>query len=78
MKLEQIEDYLNSVKLPEYITVKQGEKIVDVRGFVDSHIATLKANSGNRTFLPYYNRLLALVRISERKLATHAKRWDGL
>ena len=65
MKLEQIEDYLNSVTLPEYITIKQGEKIVDVKGFVDSHISALKANSGNRTFLPYYNRLLALVKILE-------------
>ena len=65
MKLEQIEAYLNSVTLPEYITVKDGEKIMDVRKFVDSHISTLRANSGNRTFLPYYNRLLALVKILE-------------
>jgi hypothetical protein len=63
MKLEEIETYLNSVPLPEYITIQRGEHITDVRKFVDSHISTLRANSGNRTFLPYYNRLLALVKI---------------
>lgn len=32
-------------------------KINDLKIFVDRHIGYLKANSGNRLFLPYFDRL---------------------
>jgi hypothetical protein len=63
MKLDEIEAYLKDAELPEYIQLSNAERITDVRKFVNSHISTLRANSGNRTFLPHYNRLLALVKI---------------
>jgi len=63
MKLDEIEAYLKDAELPEYIQLSNAERVTDVRKFVNSHIGTLRANSGNRTFLPYYNRLLALVKI---------------
>jgi hypothetical protein len=32
-------------------------KITNLKTFVDRHIGYLKANSGNRRFLPYFDRL---------------------
>ena len=63
MKLDKIEAYLKDAELPEYIQITDAEKVTDVRLFIDNHIAMLRANSGNRTYLPYYNRLLALTKI---------------
>jgi|DEB0MinimDraft_4_1074332.scaffolds.fasta_scaffold01710_9 hypothetical protein len=63
MKLDEIEAYLKDAELPEYIQITDAEKVTDVRLFIDNHIAMLRANSGNRTYLPYYNRLLALTKI---------------
>lgn len=63
MKLDEIEAYLKDAELPEYIQLSNVEKVTDVQKFVNSHISILRANSGKRTFLPYYNRLLALVKI---------------
>jgi len=63
MKLDEIEAYLKDAELPEYIQITDAEKVTDVRLFIDNHIAILRANSGNRTYLPYYNRLLALTKI---------------
>jgi hypothetical protein len=63
MTLDKIEEYLKDATLPEYVQLTGAEKIVDVRKFVDNHIAILRANSGNKTYLPYYNRLLALTKI---------------
>ena len=37
--------------------------INDVPQFVNNHLATVKANDGKRTFLPYFNRLQELKQI---------------
>ena len=44
----------NPLKINEYSTIK------DLSKFIDSHIDIVKANNGNRTFLPYLNRLQEL------------------
>jgi len=31
--------------------------------FIDTHLATVKANNGNETFLPYLNRLQELKQV---------------
>lgn len=49
-KLDQLE--LKPVKLSKW------EEITDPQRFVKSHTGILKANSGNRLFIPYYTRLL--------------------
>ena len=42
------------------IVISQCEKVIDTKKFVKSHILILKANKGNRLFLPYYTRLHAI------------------
>lgn len=56
--IKELEEYFkgltaraNAVKLNTYTTV------TDVSKFLDTHFATLKANNGNRKFIPYLNRL---------------------
>lgn len=43
------------------------ERIVNIPAFIDSHITALEANSGNRTFLPFYERLMRLYEILSEK-----------
>lgn len=46
-------DYLiNEVK------INKSEKITDLKKFVEVNISYLENNTGNKRFLPYYNRLL--------------------
>lgn len=42
------------------INISGCETIVDVEAFVDSHLSFLENNSGNRAYMPYYNRLVKL------------------
>ena len=67
MRIEEIETYFASIELPQSIHLKAGETIVDVPKFVDSHLKTLKCNSGNRRFLPHYNRLMGLIAVLNEK-----------
>jgi len=68
MKLDEIEAYLAGVELPtEHIRISDCEVIVDAKRFVESHIQTLRKNSGKRAFLPHYNRLLFFVNYLKRQ-----------
>lgn len=58
---EQFNEAMDRYKVRGYYP--SAEKSIDVGLFIDNHIAILRANSGNRTYLPYYNRLLALTKI---------------
>lgn len=60
MNLQELEQELNSMELPESIQIAPAEFVFDVDLFIDGHVKTLKANSGNKNFMPYYNRLLKL------------------
>lgn len=55
--LKQMEEFFNTVKLPETFEFAPHMKSTNTRATVDSHIATLKSNTGNKRFMPYYNRL---------------------
>lgn len=55
-KLRDI-DYTGSVKLDACTTV------TDIRTFINSHEAILRANSGKKQFMPYYNRLLKFTKL---------------
>ncbi len=60
----ELETFFNSTTLPVH-TVKLDvcSTIIDVYLFVSSHVAIVKANNGNKTFLPYINRLQELKQI---------------
>lgn len=45
------------------------ERILNIPAFIDSHVKALEANSGNRTFMPFYNRLINLYKILADKAA---------
>jgi len=60
ISLENLEKRLATCTLPETISLSIGETITDVPYMVKNHITILKSNPGNRTFLPYYLRLLKL------------------
>ena len=56
--IEVLEDYFKNKEPPtQPIRLNKCTVINDVSLFVDSHLATVKANNGNQTFLPYLNRL---------------------
>ena len=48
----------NDHKTP--IKLKNGGTIINLEKFIDAHLETVKANNGNKVFLPYLNRLQEL------------------
>lgn len=57
----QLEAFFNTITLPKppICLDKQGT-ILDLQTYINCNLNTVKANNGNRTFLPYLNRLQAL------------------
>jgi hypothetical protein len=58
MRLDQLEMELKKIEIPKSIKIKSDLNIIDCKKFIDSHLTILKANSGNKRFIPYYNRLI--------------------
>lgn len=58
-RLSRFSNYENEVQL-------NGEtKVTNVGKMISTHVSMLEANPGNRTFLPYYERLVLLLTILE-------------
>ena len=62
--LEQLEQSLQT-DLTE-IRLSDFEYIHDVPRFIDAHLATLKAHTGNKRYLPYWERLVNLAELIKR------------
>lgn len=61
IKLDDLEKELRSKKLPKHpIKLDTCTTITNCNKFIDNHILTLRGNKGNKTFIPYYLRLLKL------------------
>lgn len=59
-----LENYFASIELPtQPVNLNRCSKITDCSLFIESHFDTVKANNGNRTFLPYLNRLQELKQV---------------
>ena len=59
--IAELESYFCDIVLPTHsIEIAPYSKIKDIALFIDSHLSTIKANNGKRTFLPYLNRLQEL------------------
>ena len=59
--IAELENYFASVELPtQPLKLNRCSTIKDCSLFIESHFATVKGNNGNRTFLPYLNRLQEL------------------
>ena len=63
MTLTDLEAYFSTAELPQSLQLTPQEHITDLRKCVDGHISMLKCRSGNKTFLPYYNRLVKIYTI---------------
>ncbi|MBN1117964.1 MAG: hypothetical protein JXA77_12200 [Bacteroidales bacterium] len=63
-EIKELETYFTKTQLPtEPIKLNQCSTILNTSLFIESHFATVKANNGNRTFLPYLKRLQELKQI---------------
>ena len=60
MQLQELKEHLAKINIQEF-QLDEATFITDVPKFIDSHISVLERNSGNKKFLPYYNRLLKLL-----------------
>lgn len=62
--ITELENYFAEITLPtQPVKFKQGETITNISSFIENHFATVKANNGKRTFLPYLNRLQKLKQV---------------
>lgn len=62
--IAKLETYYKSIELPtQPVKLNQCSTITHPQGFIESHFAAVKANSGNSYFLPYLNRLQELKKI---------------
>ncbi|MBT8245639.1 DUF6371 domain-containing protein [Winogradskyella sp.] len=62
--IAELETYFSGIKLPtQPVKLNKCSTITDCSLFIESHFATVKGNNGNRTFLPYLNRLQELKQV---------------
>ena len=62
--IAELENYFANIELPTHpVRLNQHSTITDINIFIESHFATVKANNGKRTFLPYLNRLQELKQV---------------
>lgn len=59
--IADLENYFANIQLPtQPVKLNRYSTIKDCSLFIESHFATVKGNNGNKTFLPYINRLQEL------------------
>ena len=58
-RLAPFRNYDDKIKISPEATVTSVSKMID------NHVSILEANSGNRSYLPYYERLLILLKVLE-------------
>lgn len=57
--IEELEKFLAGKTLPAGpVQLSQATTIIDVPLFVSSHLSAIKAHNGNKTYYPYFERLL--------------------
>lgn len=62
--IAELESYFASIELPtQPVKLNRCSTITDCSLFIESYFATVKGNNGNRTFLPYLNRLQELKQV---------------
>ena len=63
-EIKELKVFFSETQLPTAsIKLNQCSTILNTTLFIESHFATVKANNGNRTFLPYLNRLQELKQV---------------
>lgn len=60
-QIKELEIYFDTKEITDQpIKLNKATVITDVKVFIKSHLGTVKKNNGNRTFLPYLERLIQL------------------
>ncbi len=63
-QIKELENFYKNATLPaKPIKLNDCETVTDAKQFIESHIETVRANNGKRTFLPYLNRLQGLKQV---------------
>lgn len=65
MTTSELEAYYKDKQLPPTLIAKQGEKILDVSKFVESHLRVINAHRGSKATEPFIKRLIELRDILE-------------
>ena len=60
MHISELKIKLKKITVKE-VQLDKATFISDVPNFIDTHISFLERNSGNKTFKPYYDRLMKLL-----------------
>jgi len=60
MILSEIEEYLSKKDLNAPVRIDKCSVVENPKKMIKSHLSFLKHNSGNKAYMPYYNRLLNL------------------
>lgn len=58
--ITELEYYFKTYDVPTKVKLNECTFINDSSKFLESHFAIVKANNGNKTFLPYQQRLIDL------------------
>jgi len=62
--IAELESYFSNIELPiKPVKLNKFSTITDCSLFIKTHFATVKANNGKRTYLPYLNRLQELKQV---------------
>lgn len=61
--IESISISTGSNALPNSLKLASGEVITNLKGFIESHTAIIKAQNGRKAYLPYYKRLRQVVEL---------------
>lgn len=69
-QVDELEQYFNSIQLPESIRLSNSEGITNVDLFVKSHLKIARENAGNPkgTFSKFYERLVLLKKILSKEI----------
>ena len=65
--LDELERRFNEMEIPETPIAIIGGVINNPKLFIQTHISYLRANPKNKTFRPYYDRLLHLLNYLDEK-----------
>lgn len=67
--IEELEKHFARIVIPtQPVKLNQCSTITDCSLFIESHLTNVKANNGNKTYLPYLNRLQELKQVLNTKL----------
>lgn len=65
MSLDELEVWFNHQQIPSEIKLDGITWIADVPKMIQTHIMYLRHNPGNKTFMPYYQRLMQVKHIMQ-------------